>query len=184
MPSERDREKSINTEVLLKNPGEFKVIYERYHLNVFRYIYGLHGGSIEDVEDLTAVTFIRAWKSRYRFIGRVESVLPWLLKIAKNLIIDQSRSKKNNPISLDIEQQFIRSNELTPEEFISQKEQFKKLWKLLSKISDNHREIIVLRYILGWRVKSIAEYLEMKENTVSVTIRRILKQIQDEWLKE
>jgi RNA polymerase sigma factor (sigma-70 family) len=51
----------------------------------------------------------------------------------------------------------------------------------LAKLSDTHKEMIVLRYILGWRVKEIADHLEMKENNVSVTIRRILKRLQEAW---
>jgi DNA-directed RNA polymerase specialized sigma24 family protein len=39
----------------------------------------------------------------------------------------------------------------------------------------------VLRYLLGWHVKQVADYLKMNENTVSVTIRRALKSLQRDW---
>jgi RNA polymerase sigma factor (sigma-70 family) len=52
---------------------------------------------------------------------------------------------------------------------------------LLHTLSSQHREILVLRYLLNWRVKEIAEHLEMKENTVSVYIRRALKQLRQSW---
>lgn len=44
--------------------------------------------------------------------------------------------------------------------------------------------MIVLRYVLGWPVKRIAEHLDMLENTVSVNLRRILQRMQRDWPEE
>ncbi len=184
MPSEQDNAKSETSEILLKNSGEFQIVYERYHLSVFRFIFGLHGGPIEDVEDLTTTTFLRAWKSRHRFQGNMDSVLGWLLKIARNLVIDQFRLRKNRAEPIYMEMHIIPANELTPEEKVCQNEQVTTLWHVLETFSRQKREIIVLRYILGWRVKAFAEYLGINENNVSVTMRRTLKRIQNEWPKE
>jgi len=52
---------------------------------------------------------------------------------------------------------------------------------MLATLSDDVREILVLRYLLGWHVKQVADYLKMNENTVSVTIRRALKSLQRDW---
>jgi DNA-directed RNA polymerase specialized sigma24 family protein len=46
------------------------------------------------------------------------------------------------------------------------------------------REILVLRYVLGWPVKRIGEYLGILENTVSVSIRRSLQRLRDRWPQE
>ena len=45
---------------------------------------------------------------------------------------------------------------------------------MLSALSSEVREMIVLRYMLGWQVRQIARYLGVNENTISVTIRRAL----------
>ena len=184
MPSEQDNAQPEASEILLENPGEFQIVYERYHLSVFRFIFGLHGGPVEDVEDLTTTTFLRAWKSRHRFQGNMKSVLGWLLKIARNLVIDHFRSRKNKAEPVDVEMHFIPINELSPEEKVYHNEQVNTLWQVLGKFPQKNREMIVLRYILGWRVKAIGEYLSMNENNVSVSIRRTLKRIQDEWPNE
>ena len=184
MPSEHKNTKIKTSEILLKNPGEFQVVYERYNLSVFRFIFGLHGGPLEDVEDLTTTTFLRAWKSRNRFQGNMDSVLGWLLKIARNLVIDQFRLMKNRAVTVDIDMHFIQAKDLSPEENFFQNEQVNFLWQALEMIPPQKREMIVLRYILGWKVKAIAEYLGINENNVSVTIKRTLKAIQKEWPKE
>jgi RNA polymerase sigma-70 factor (ECF subfamily) len=170
--------------ISIKDADSFQHLYERCHLIVFRFIYGLHGGPTEEVEDLTAEVFIKAWKSRHRFRGSEQAALGWLLKIARNLVIDSHRRQKFRGFSSDIEHHIITSNELNPEEHLQLREQTKILWSLLQTLTDRQREILVLRYILGWRVKDISHHLEMKENTVSVTIRRALKHLQQEWPTE
>jgi RNA polymerase sigma factor (sigma-70 family) len=75
----------------------------------------------------------------------------------------------------------VLSLEAPPEEQVALREQFKHLWSLLHDLPDDKREVVVLRYMLGWKVKEIALYLRKEENTVSVFIRRCLQQIRDEW---
>jgi RNA polymerase sigma-70 factor (ECF subfamily) len=165
----------------LRTPEGFQKIYQQYHLAVFRYIYGLHGGPTEDVEDLTTTTFLRAWKARQRFRGDQGAALGWLLKIARNLVIDSQRRRGRRENPVNIETQIISSKDLTPEEHVFQREQVTTLWNLLLQLPNHHREIITLRYLLGWKVKAIAEHLGKNENSISVTIRRILKKLQKEW---
>ena len=63
----------------------FVRLYDRAHLMVFRYIYGMYGGPMQDVEDLTAETFLRAWGARDRFTGDEEAAIGWLFQIARRL---------------------------------------------------------------------------------------------------
>jgi RNA polymerase sigma-70 factor (ECF subfamily) len=156
-------------------------VYQSHHLVVFRFIYGLNGGPIEDVEDLTTITFLRAWKSRRRFRGSQDAALGWLLRIARNLVIDTHRREKRRGMLVDIEKQPLSTDDPLPEERLSHDERIQVLQKSLAKLPEHHREMIVLRYLLGWRVKDIATHLEMSDNTVSATIRRILKRLQESW---
>ncbi len=68
-----------------------------------------------------------------------------------------------------------------PEEQIIQQERFQILWSQLQEMPSEHREMVVLRYILGWQVKRIATHLGMLENTVSVTLRRIIMRLRRDW---
>lgn len=181
MPSQKPVEHAHDSYLNLSDSKTFQWFYERNHLAIFRFIYGLRGRSIEDVEDLTTTVFLQAWKSRRRFRGNQDAALGWLLKIARNLVIDRYRRNKRNGIMLDIEKQIIPSRDRLPEDQVSINERIKILEGLLVKLPQQHKEMIVLRYILGWRVKDVAAQLEMSENHVSVTIRRILKRMHDGW---
>ena len=159
----------------------FAELYQRTHLVVFRYIFALNGGPQQEVEDLTTDTFIRAWKARQRFEGDQEAALSWLLRIARNLVIDSHRRTKVRGVETNLEDDLLITPDASPEEQVARKEQFNALWVIISTLQPQHREIIVLRYVLGWPVKRIAAHLNMLENTTSVNLRRILQRIQRDW---
>jgi RNA polymerase sigma-70 factor (ECF subfamily) len=169
----------------LEEPEAFNQLFEHTHTSVFRFIYALHGGPQQEVEDLTAETFMRAWKARRRFQGDRQAATGWLLQIARNLVIDAHRRRQaRGEVGFleDLSQVYVPSNrEDEPEVQIIREEQFRILWSQLQALSPEHREMVVLRYILGWQVKRIASHLEMQENTVSVNLRRILKRLQRDW---
>ncbi|HKY54990.1 MAG TPA: sigma-70 family RNA polymerase sigma factor [Anaerolineales bacterium] len=162
----------------ITNPADFQYLYEHHRLAVFRYIYGLTGGPQEEAEDLTAETFLRAWKARHRFEGEIESAIGWLLKIAKRLVIDgyrrSSRRTPSGPSDLVLES--------TPEQVALSAEQKIFLFRLMEELSGEQRELLILRYMLGWRVTDIAAHLSMTENNISVIIHRTLSKLRERWM--
>lgn len=168
-------------ERVFSNADTFTRLYEETHLVVFRYIYGLSGGPLQEVEDLTAETYARAWKTRQQFNGDEGAALGWLLRIARNLAIDLSRRRKVRDVDEDILVEYLVDSNLAPELDVITREQIATLWGMLGTLADDVREMLVLRYLLGWQVKQLADYLGMNENNVSVTIRRTLKSLRRDW---
>jgi RNA polymerase sigma-70 factor (ECF subfamily) len=162
---------------LIASPASFRALYELNRLPVFRYIYALTGGSQADAEDLTAETFLRAWKARHQFHGEMDSAIGWLIRIAKSLVIDNYRrtvrATRNLPLGLDATS--------TPEQTAIHEEQQKLLLRLVADLPDEQREIIVLRYLLGWRVNDIARHLGDSENKISVSLHRTLSKLREKW---
>jgi RNA polymerase sigma-70 factor (ECF subfamily) len=165
----------------LPNAEIFARLYEETYLVVFRYIYGLSGGPLQEAEDLTAETYARAWKTRQHFNGDEGAALGWLLRISRNLAIDLSRRRKVRDVDENILVELLADSHLEPEVDVITREQIGILWRMLSTLSEDVREMLVLRYILGWQVKQIANHLDTRENNVSVTIRRALKSLQRDW---
>jgi RNA polymerase sigma-70 factor (ECF subfamily) len=168
-----------------QNSEAFAALYERTHLTVFRYIYALHGEPQEDVEDIWLETYWKAWRAWSHFTGSDEAALGWLLHIARNLIFDQQRKARRHRVSeLHDAEALPAPHENAPEYQIIAREQHAALWQMLKSLPVPQREMVVLRYMLGWRVKDIARHQHLPENTVSVTLRRIiarLAQRQEEW---
>jgi RNA polymerase sigma-70 factor (ECF subfamily) len=174
----------------LQDTESFSNLFLRTQLIIFRFIFGLHGGPLEDVEDLTSDTYMRAWKSRSHFFGDDHDALCWLFTIARHLVIDAHRKKKTHPDNSSFEtmddatiNSILISTQHSPEEMAVTREQFIHLWIVLQGLPDERREMLVLRYMIGWQVKQIASYLKMEENTVSVYIRRSLEQIHRDWIE-
>jgi len=165
----------------LLNADAFTRLYEETHLIVFRYLYGLSGGPLEEAEDLTAETYTRAWKTCQHINSDQQATLGWLLRIARNLAIDLSRRRKVRNTDEGAAVELLADPDLTPEMDIITREQITILWHMLDTLSEEVREILVLRYILGWQVKQISQYLGINENNVSVTIHRTLKSLQRDW---
>lgn len=162
----------------ISDPAVFAVMYEHNRLSVFRYIYSFMGGSSDDAEDLTAETFIRAWKARHRFEGDMDSVIGWLLGIARRLTIDDYRRnaiRKTSSLPLDL------TTNSTTEEDVLKLQQQQQLLHLLNGLPVDQREILVLRYVLGWRVNQIAAHMGILENNVSVIIHRTLATLREQW---
>jgi RNA polymerase sigma-70 factor (ECF subfamily) len=165
----------------LSDAATFTHLYEKTHFSIFRYVYGLSGGPQQEAEDLTAETYTRAWKTRQRFNGDDQAALGWLLRIAKNLVIDSSRRRKVRDVDEEIDIELLVDPYQLPEMDVIAREQVTTLWQLLGSLSDDTREMLVLRYMLGWQVKQVAEHLGISENNVSVTIRRSLQRLQRDW---
>lgn len=162
----------------IASPSAFDQLYQRNHLPVFRYIYGLTGGPQEDVEDLTAETFLRAWKARQRFEGGENEATGWLIRIAKRLVIDNYR-RRTAQSSGSLFANYPAESQ--PEEVTQANEAREFLLSLLAELPDEQREILVLRYMLGWRVDNIARHIGTTENNISVTIHRTLTRLREKW---
>lgn len=161
----------------IASPASFRALYERNRLPVFRYIYALTSGSQADAEDLTADTFLRAWKARHQFQGERDSAIGWLIGIAKRLVIDDYRRSVRASRDLPPDP----NTEPTPEQTAVQGEQERILFRLVANLPDEQREIIILRYLLGWRVNDIARHIGASENKISVSLHRILSKLREKW---
>jgi RNA polymerase sigma-70 factor (ECF subfamily) len=161
----------------LDDPADFARLYEQVHLPVFRYLYGLTSGPQQDVEDLAAETFLHAWQARHHFHGDERAALGWLLRIARNLVIDRARRNRVRESTPDPLPDPLPG----PEDTALVDEEQSALLAALQSLPEETREMVVLRYILGWKVNRIAAHLEIPENTISVSIHRALERLRCDW---
>jgi RNA polymerase sigma factor (sigma-70 family) len=57
-------------------------------------------------------------------------------------------------------------------------EQIQQVLDAIQELPFRQRDMLTLRYVLGWRVKAIADHLSQPENTISVNLRRALDKLQ------
>jgi RNA polymerase sigma-70 factor (ECF subfamily) len=73
------------------------------------------------------------------------------------------------------------ANEPSLDDQTVDQEHLRILRALVAQLPDSQRELLVLRYLLDWRITHIATHVGMAENTVSVTIRRTLQRLRRTW---
>ncbi|OGI87783.1 hypothetical protein A2995_00700 [Candidatus Nomurabacteria bacterium RIFCSPLOWO2_01_FULL_33_24] len=158
-----------------KQNSEFLRAYDEYSDAIFRFC--LFKTRNRDLSlDITQETFMKTWE--YLSGGEkreIENIRAFLYKVANNLIIDQSRKKKNFSLDEMVEYGFdygFDEKEKT-EEVIDGK----KVIKVLDQIDDKYREVIIMHYVDDFSIKEIAKIIKETENNVSVRLHRGLKDI-------
>lgn len=142
----------------------------------------------EDAQELAQDTFVRAFIAIKKFRGEAR-FSTWLYRIAMNVCTDFLR-KRNKAVVVSIDQGATGSEddhpiqlpdeEPGPDEW-SEKRQLKHLVKeAMDSLSDEHRQVLVLRDLMDLSYKDIAETLNLSEGTVKSRINRAregLKQV-------
>jgi RNA polymerase sigma-70 factor, ECF subfamily len=161
----------------LQNSEVFSQVFLETHTQVYRYLYGMTGGPAEEVEDLLAETYSRAWQARSRFHGEETAVLFWLLKIARNQVFDAYRRKKARIAASSTDETAapqVPAPEPGPEQRLIDLQTREEVWQTLQQFSNEVKEMLILRYFMDWQIKQIARYLGKQETAVTMAIQRAL----------
>lgn len=154
----------------------------RYTSNIYALLFRLTE-NVEEAQDLTQETFLRAFKSIKNFRGDAD-LKTWLYRIAVNESRNRfrwwKRRKLNVTISLDAETDYsdsplsekISDPNANPETQTLRRERELALRKALSELSTNFREVIILRDIEGLSYEEVATALETNVGTVKSRIAR------------
>lgn len=106
----------------------------------------------------------------------------YLYRSAHNAFVNAIRARKPET-SLDV---LVESGFQIPHDAADAdlKEQQQEAVAALNHIEEPYREVLVLRYVSGLKVKEIAQLLGVGENTVSVRIHRGLRKLRERYTNE
>jgi RNA polymerase sigma-70 factor (ECF subfamily) len=142
-------------------------------------------GNMDDARDALQEAFVKAYEALHRFDLR-RPFGPWFYQILRNQCRDvlRSRQARFRLEALD-ERLELRpaDSERGPERLRRKAAARELLWKALERIGDEHREILVLKELQGFRYNEIANVLEIPEGTVASRLyhaRRALKTVLEE----
>lgn len=163
------------------DPEVISSLYECYHLAVFRYLFYRVGDSLV-AEDLTSEVFLRMIRSLPRYTPGKFTFQAWLFQIAHNLAIDHYRkSKYRNHSSLE---ESLIAHEESIDSAVQRNLDSEKLQNALTHLTDEQREVIILRFISGMPISDVAQTLNKSENAIKGLQRRalnVLRQVLLEW---
>ena len=125
----------------------FELLYSRYRKQLYGYLYNLLKNSGIDPDDIFEETWLRAINNlaKYRDDGRFSA---WLFRLAHNIFIDHTRKNRNRFfVSADQEDvpELPAPDHLSPGDELSNSELGTEIQQAVSKLSDEQREVFLLR---------------------------------------
>lgn len=137
-------------------------------LNYFRY----RVGDDAVAEDLTSLTFEKAWVARNRYRSDLASFATWLMTIARNVAIDHYRSRRVHA-PLSVAEHVANSD--SPERDAVLRSDLDRLSSLLETLPEREREIIALKYGGEQTNREIAKQLRLSESNVGTILHRTVQ---------
>ncbi len=147
----------------------FALLYESCYSPIYRFIFGL-SFSREIAEDITQETFLKAAKSIGSF--KTGNFLSWLFTIARNAYYDFAR-KQNRQAVLDSEHENIATETSSIDETILFDEKWQSIEQMITNLSVEDRELLLLRY---WGDRGMDEIALIK-NKSHAAIRKQMSRI-------
>ncbi|ULO09827.1 RNA polymerase sigma factor [Paenibacillus sp. 19GGS1-52] len=140
------------------NREAFSELVKRYKGPVYRYALGMLSERM-DAEDISQEAFVKAFHS----ISNLENEYAfsaWLLRIVANLCKDRLKKRAK-------EQSFnTEPNDMIEDQRLSDPLETVSVQACMSRLSIDHREVIVLHDVQGYRYEEIAEMVEVPLGTV------------------
>jgi RNA polymerase sigma-70 factor (ECF subfamily) len=127
-------------------------------------------------EDLTQEVFIRVYRSLDQYDSGLGDLSNWLMRLARNLIIDDYRKRQRTPTDssddLSDHEYRIRTSTDSPQRALERQERRLQVLAAINKLSPDLRECVILRDIEELSYQEIVDLLRIPEGTVKSRINR------------
>lgn len=158
--------------------GRFK---DRLHNFLYRYTH-----DHQDCEDLVQETFLRVYRSRHSY-ERIAKFSTWMYTIALNLAKSLYKKKQRmttvtiheDDSDPDDQPMKLEDSNILPDQVLHEKMCIDHLEKALDELSEDFRQVVVLRDIQQMAYDEIAEITDLPMGTVKSRINRGRAQLQD-----
>ncbi len=133
--------------------------------------------SVEAAEDLTQEVFIRIYRTLEQYDAKQGDLSNWLMRLARNLIIDDYRHRQRNPQNtmadaVDDHQYHLRAVGTSAQKQIERKELASQVQEGIDKLPEDLRTCVILRDIEELSYQEIVDVLKIPEGTVKSRINR------------
>lgn len=160
--------------------------YERFVSTcVYRIVQNTH-----DTMDVSQEVFLKMYKGISSFKAE-SSFSSWLYMIARNCAYDFLRKQKVTSISLDSTDEDGKtidvadtSRKSNPEDTYISNEKHALVWKAIDSLSEEHKEILVMRDISGMSYEDISKILNLEQGTVKSRLFRARESLRKNLEKE
>ncbi|HEY6888362.1 MAG TPA: RNA polymerase subunit sigma-70 [Solirubrobacter sp.] len=161
----------------LTSETAFGALTERHRRELQVHCYRMLG-SLDEAEDLTQETFLRAWRFRSTYAGRA-SLRAWLYRIATNACLDALERRPRVPTAAGevlwlqpFPDELLDSADGPEVEVVARETIELAFLVAVQHLPPRPRAVLILRDVLGWRARDVAELLETSEASVNSALQR------------
>ena len=152
----------------------FEEVYETHYDRIYKYVYTILMNR-EDAEDVTAETFLSAYKHYKQYDEKKASVATWLTRIAHNSAVNLLRSAERTKRT-EMPEYW---EEASKEDLAEQAVESELMLTLYRQLNPEERSFLNMRYVMDLKDREIAELLGMNEKTVNKRYQRLLVRCRD-----
>ncbi len=163
-----DRAKSGDAEA-------FGALYDRFQPEIYRYLV-IRVRDQDVAEDLAQQVFLKAWQAIPRYEHRGAPFRAWLYRMAHNQMVDYFRTYRHTTDLEDVE----LPEAAEAEGLVLAAEMSEALHSALDRLSEDHRQVLVLRFLMEKSAREIGEIMGRKEVTVRGLQMRALQALRRE----
>jgi RNA polymerase sigma-70 factor, ECF subfamily len=159
----------------------FAMLMDKYHNELFKYIYNMLG-SYSETEDLLQEIFFKLYKNLKKYDSTKAQFRTWMYRISKNYVINHIKSKgyRENKKTLEYDDA-INSGKDDVEEKAIKDERINLILEVMQKLlSSKHYDIMHLYYFSNLSVKEISETLDIPDKTIYKAINTSIEKIKKE----
>ena len=157
-----------------RDPAAFAVLYRRYLDRVYGYGFHLLGDH-HDAEDATERTFLAALAAIDGYRDTGATFRAWLFRIAHNELANALRARSRRATGrLELEPS---AGDPDPAQLADRADDARRVRAALSELSDDRRQVLVLRFVDGLSAREIGVVLERSEGAVRVLQHRALRDL-------
>jgi RNA polymerase sigma-70 factor, ECF subfamily len=169
-------DEALIAEYLAGDEEAFSLLVKR-HLKT---VYSFAARSVKsDAEDITQEVFLKVWRNLGNYDSRDAKFKTWLMRIARNTVIDALRKRKPfafSDLERDGEDTFGDTPDLEPlpDEIVARAHDERAIEAALAQTPPLYREIVLLHYMSGLTFHEIGQILDVPPNTARSRHRRAL----------
>ena len=175
---DQKNEAEIVARVLKGDRQSYALLVDEYKSPIYNLAYRMTG-NLEDADDLTQETFIRAYQYLWRY-DTSKKFFTWLYTLALNLIRNHFKKNKYNKSSEELSANLLADKNPSPEtELIETQE----ISVYLLRLEDESRALLIMKFYQGLTFEEIAQITGKSISAVKMRIYRGLEKLK-ELLKE
>lgn len=156
-----------------KNLKHFNVLYDRYYIRIFQYIYQ-RVQTESQAADITSETFIKAMENIKSYKSMGVPFASWLFRIARNEVYLQHKKnlklRQVNFVTADIKDIAVEMEESTVDKAAL-------LIKAIEQLNDDETELIEMKYFEKRSYAEISSILNLTENNAKVKTFRVVQKL-------